>query len=125
MSIQVKTHSIISGDRRTPIAAILQQKDEDGEYSAVDLSGASVAFRMVDDGGATIIDDAAATVVVAADGSVSYSLTAGDMTAMQASAYNRFWGWFIVTSGGNTDPFPVTDRGARSRGFKIEMRTAG
>ena len=91
------------GDRLTPISATLTQNG-----SVVDLTGKTVAFRMITAAGTVIIDNAAATVVSAAAGTVSYSFAAVDVATV-----GTYYGWWIVISGGLSDHFPHDGRKVR------------
>lgn len=88
------------GDRLTPITATLMQNG-----AALDLTGKSVAFRMVAADNTVVIDSLAATVITATAGTVSYSFLAAHVA--DAGTY---YGWWIVTSGGVNDHYPHDGR---------------
>lgn len=78
------------GDRLTSIAAKLRKADG----TALDLTGCTVAFRMVKQSDSTVkINNAAATVDSATAGTVSYAWAAIDVDA--AGTYVGYW---IVTN---------------------------
>ena len=92
------------GDRRIPIGDTLA--DADG--TAVDLTGCTVAFRMVLCSDDTVkINSASATVDSATDGQVSYAWTADDVNTAGIYAY-----WWIVTNTATTkvEHFPADGR---------------
>lgn len=75
----------------------------DPSGSAVDLTGATVRFHMLNDDDETVVD-AAATLVVAANGTVKYTWAADD-----TDVAGGFRGEFEVTySGGAIETFPNT-----------------
>src|SRR5438067_7339722 len=66
--------------------------------AAVDLTGASVRFRMRDDDSATVVLDQAATVVSAVAGTIRYDWSAPDTgTAGDFAAW-----WHVVFGSGTT-----------------------
>lgn len=87
------------GDTYPPIEATLKNKDG----SAIDLTGATVAFHTKRSG--TVVTNAAATVADEDSGEVSYALTAAD-TAL-AGDYEIEWE--ITFSDGSIQSVP-TDR---------------
>ena len=89
-----RTWQIKAGDRLTPIAA--QLLDADGE--PVDLSAATVAFRLVKADGTVTVNSASATIDDAEQGHVSYTLP-----ALSAGTYYAEW---IVSEGGLVDTYP-------------------
>jgi len=88
------------GDRLTPITATLMQNGV-----VVDLTGKTVAFRMVKADNTVVVDSVAATVVSATAGTVSYSFLAAHVTTA-----GTYYGWWIVTSGGLSDHYPHDGR---------------
>lgn len=95
------------GDRLTPISATLTQNG-----AVVNLTGKTVAFRMVKSDNTVIVDSLSATVVSAVAGTVKYEF----LTAHVATA-GTYWGWWLVTSGGLTDHYPHD-----GRKYKIVLR---
>jgi hypothetical protein len=93
-------HNLILEDRLTPIGAILLQ---DG--AAVNLTGKTVKFSLIDKAGTAIVDEANATVVEAATGRVQYSLAAGDVDTA-----GKFWAYFHVYLAGVKDTYPSVAR---------------
>lgn len=102
MSTQQRTR-IHTTDTLTVISRTLQQPDENGTLAAVDLTGKTVTFKMLntaDD--STTIAATEATIDTPLTGQVSFDLPSGGVTA--AGIYRIF---FIVTDSGETDHFPV------------------
>jgi hypothetical protein len=93
------------GDRRTAIADTLT----DPLGRRIDLTGCTVAFRMVDNAGATQVDDAAGEVD-SVDGDVSYTFAAGDHAGIADG--DRSWYCWIVTNTatGRVDTYPYDGR---------------
>lgn len=100
-------HRITVGDTLTPLYVVLQQADEDGVLTAVNLTGKTVKFRLVDNRGTvkTAETTTGVTVTSAADGEVSYDFQTADVDTA-----GLYWGWFTVYSGSERDTFPA-DRG--------------
>lgn len=93
------------GDLRTVLPVTLKQPDSNGDLQVVDLTGRSVAFKMVNAAtGATKIaaTSTGVTVVTAASGTVNYDFSSGGVDTA-----GKFWGTFIVTESTETDSFPV------------------
>ncbi|MBX9790183.1 MAG: phage baseplate upper protein [Pirellulales bacterium] len=91
------TYQLTVGDRLVPLRK--QLVDRDG--NPVDLTGSTVAFRMVNAAGTVKINNAAAVIESAATGEVRYDWAAGDVDTA-----GEFWGWFIRTQGGKTEHYP-------------------
>lgn len=91
------------GNRRTSIADTLIDADGD----AIDLTGHTVAFRMIAADGTVKVDNAAATVDDATAGNVSYAWAAADVDTAGTYYY-----WWIVTRASNskTERFPGDGR---------------
>lgn len=71
--------------------------------SATDLTGNSLVFRLVSVVDGTIkVNNASATIVTPLTGEVRYDWTAPDIDTV-----GEYWAWFIRTSGGQTEHFPV------------------
>jgi len=96
----VGTIEITKGDRLRSFAATLRDADT---KAAINLTGDSVAFRMVEvaDASVVVVNSAAATLDSAANGQVSYPPVANDVDAA-----GTFAAWWILTSGGLTEHFP-------------------
>lgn len=93
------------GDLRTVLPVTLKQPDSNGDLQAVDLTGKSVTFKMVNaaDGTTKIAATSTGiTVVTAASGTVNYDFSSGGVDEA-----GKFLGTFIVTESGETDAFPV------------------
>jgi hypothetical protein len=89
----------------------LQQPNDSGVLAAVDLTGKTVQFKMVN--AATNIVEIAMTstgvsVVTAASGTVNY-----DFSGAGVDTAGVYWGTFVVTEGGETDSFPVRTQDLR------------
>jgi hypothetical protein len=105
------------GDTRTTLSVTLQQPDSTGTLQAVNLSGLTVEFSMVNAAtGAVKIAKTATgiTVVSAAAGTVNY-----DFSEAGVDTAGIFWGTFTVTQSGETDAFPV-----KSQDLKILFDSA-
>ena len=99
------------GDTRTVLPVTLQQANESGVLAAVDLTGLSVTFSMVNAAtGATKIaaTSTGVSVVTAASGTVNYDFLAGGVDT--AGVY---YGTFRVTQSSETDAFPVASKGLK------------
>ena len=93
------------GDLRTVLPVTLQQPDSTGTLTAVDLTGLTIQFKMVNAAtGATEIalTSTGVSVVTAASGTVNYDFSSGGVD--EAGVY---WGTFVVTQSGDNDSFPV------------------
>lgn len=106
-----QTHRRRVGDTRTALSVLLQQENEAGVLTAVDLTGLTVSFEMVealtgDDKIATTISGV--TVVDAEEGIVDYVFSSGGV-----DEGGIFYATFTVTESGATDSFPVMAKGLR------------
>lgn len=93
------------GDRRTLLSVTLQQADSTGVLAAMNLTGATVSFKMINAAtGATKIaaTTTGVTVISAAAGTVDYAFSSTGVD--EAGVY---WGTFIVTGSGVSDSVPV------------------
>ena len=109
MSAQIHRRRL--GDLRTVLPVTLQQPDSTGTLAAVDLTGLSVTFRMVNaaDGTTKIAaTSTGVTIVTAASGTVNY-----DFSSTGVDAAGVYWGTFTVTESGETDAFPVAAKGLK------------
>lgn len=69
----------------------------------VDVTGNSLAFRMVHTITGTIkVNNAAASATSATEGLVQYDWTSADVDTA-----GEYWAWFIRTSGAATEHFPA------------------
>ena len=99
------------GDTRTVLPVTLQQANESGVLAAVDLTGLSVTFSMVNAAsGATKIaaTSTGVSVVTAASGTVNY-----DFLASGVDTAGVYYGTFRVTQSSETDAFPVASKGLK------------
>ena len=99
------------GDTRTVLPVTLQQANEYGVLTAVDLTGLSVTFSMVNAAtGATKIaaTSTGVSVVTAASGTVNY-----DFSAAGVDTAGVYYGTFRVTQSSETDAFPVAQKGLK------------
>ena len=93
------------GDTRTVLPVALVQPNASGVLTAVDLTGLSVQFKLVNAAtGATEIalTSTGVTVTTAASGQVQY-----DFSAAGVDTAGVYWGTFVVTQSSETDSFPV------------------
>lgn len=97
------------GDRRTAIAATL--RDADG--TAVNLTGTTVAFKMVNSSNTVVIASEAATIDSAVAGKVSYSPS----VAFAALLAGDYFAWWVVTrtSDAKKDHYPPDGKRFRVR----------
>jgi hypothetical protein len=110
MTAQVHRRRV--GDLRTVLPVTLQQPDSTGALAAINLTGLTVSFKMINaaDGTTKIATTGTGvTVVTAASGTVNYDFSSGGVDA--AGVY---WGTFLVTEAGQTDAVPV-----RAKDLKI------
>ena len=99
------------GDLRTVLPVTLKQADESGVLQAVNLTGLTVQFSMIDAAtGTTKIaaTSTGVTVVTAASGTVNY-----DFSSAGVDTAGIYWGTFRVTQSGETDAFPVASKGLK------------
>jgi hypothetical protein len=93
--------------RTTDTAPVAAFTLEDGDGNAVDLSGASVSFVLVNYATGAQVINATATIANATKGQVSYAWASGDtMTPGRYIAY-----WVVTFSGGAQESFPSSDTG--------------
>lgn len=103
----VQEYTIHAGDTRTVLTADLKQEDESGVEQAVDLTGLTVEFKMVDCDGAAVVSQTTTGVTVtnASGGKVSY-----DFSSSGVATPGTYYAYFVVTDSGETDHFPVNQR---------------
>lgn len=94
-------------DTRTVLPGELKQPNEAGVNTVVDLTGLTVTFKMVDQYGTAVIAETATGVTVtdATNGKCQY-----DFSSSGVDTAGLYYGYFIVTDGGESDHFPVTSR---------------
>ena len=98
-------------DTRTLLYATLVQPNASGVDTAVNLTGLTVKFKMVDaaDGTVVIAETATGvTVETAASGTVKY-----DFSAAGVNVAGVFHAWFVVYDGIESDHFPVRRQGLK------------
>lgn len=100
-----ETHSRHVGDTLTALSVELQQENESGVLEAVDLTGKTVKFRMVNSAGVEKVAESNATVISAAAGTAYYDFQAADVDTA-----GTYYGYFLVYSGGEFDTFPAVRR---------------
>ena len=103
MTAQVHRRRV--GDLRTVLPVTLQQPDSTGTLAAINLTGLTVTFKMINaaDGTTKIATTGTGvTVVTAVSGTVNY-----DFSSTGVDAAGVYWGTFLVTEAGQTDAVPV------------------
>lgn len=101
----VQTHRRRVGDLRTVLPVTLKQPNDAGVLTAINLTGLTVTFKMINaaDGTTKIAATSeGVSVVSAASGTVNYDFSAGGVDEA-----GKFYGTFLVTEGGQTDAVPV------------------
>jgi len=96
------------GDLRTVLPVTLQQPNALGVLTAIDLTGLTVTFKMINaaDGSTKIASTSTGvSVVSAAAGTVNYDFSSGGVDTAGV-----FWGTFLVTESGQTDAVPVRQK---------------
>jgi hypothetical protein len=96
------------GDLRTVLSVTLQQPDSSGVLQAINLTGLTVTFKMINaaDGATKIAATSTGVSVVSASaGTVNY-----DFSSDGVDAAGVFWGTFLVTESGQTDAVPVRQK---------------
>lgn len=94
-------------DTRTVLPVTISQPNSAGTDTAVDLTGLTVKFKMVDKNGVDVVSETTTgiTVTTAASGECQYDFS----TAAVATA-GKYYGYFTVTDTGETDHFPAVGR---------------
>jgi len=103
-----QTHIRRVGDTRTVLPVTLQQPNESGVLTVVDLTGKTVSFKMVNAATNAVeiaLTSTGVSVVTAASGTVNY-----DFSGAGVDTAGVYWGTFVVTEGGETDSFPVIQK---------------
>jgi hypothetical protein len=102
-----QTHEVQVGDRLTALSVTIKQPNASGVDTVVDLTSKTVEFRLVDQSGTDVVAQTTTgvTVDVGTAGTCEYAFSA----AAVATA-GRFYAYFVVTSGGLEDTFPVESR---------------
>ena len=103
-----QTHRRRVGDTRTVLPVTLQQPNESGVLAAVDLTGKTVQFKMVNAATNAVeiaLTSTGVSVVTAASGTVNY-----DFSGAGVDTAGVYWGTFVVTESGETDSFPVIQK---------------
>lgn len=106
MSTEI-VHDVHLNDTRTVLAATLKQPNTSGVDTAIDLTGLTVEFKMVDKAGVDVIAQTSTgvTVTTAASGEVQY-----DFASAGVDTAGRYFGYFVVLDSGESDHFPVKAR---------------
>lgn len=95
------------GDTAKVLSVEIMNANSSGVIEAVNLTGKTVKFRMVNSAtGVEKVAETAATVTVAASGYAQYDFQAADVDTAGV-----FDAWFIVYASGETDTFPVATHG--------------
>lgn len=100
-----QTHRRHVSDTRTVLPVTLKQPDSSGTLTAVNLTGLTVKFKMINtaDGTTEIAEtNTGVTVVTAGSGTVNYDFSSGGVDT--AGIYRAF---FVVYDATETDHFPV------------------
>lgn len=103
-----QTHRRRVGDTRTVLPVTLQQPNESGVLTAVDLTGKTVQFKMINAATGAVeiaLTSTGVSVVTAASGTVNY-----DFSGAGVDTAGVYWGTFVVTESGETDSFPVAQK---------------
>ena len=105
MAEQLHTRHVT--DTRTVLAVTLKQPNEAGVETVVDLTGLAVQFKLVNQSGVAVVAQTSTGVTVtdAAAGEVQY-----DFSSAGVQTPGRYYGYFVVVDGGETDHFPVAAR---------------
>lgn len=102
-----QVHRRRTGDTITVLPVTIMRPDSTGVATAVNLTGLTVKFRMVNAAtGVEKVAETTATVVTAASGTVNYDFSSSDVDTA-----GIFDAWFVVYSGSETDTFPVRKHG--------------
>jgi hypothetical protein len=89
-----------------PVALV--QPNTSGVLTAVDLTGLTVQFKMLNAATGTTeiaLTSTGVTVTTAATGQVQY-----DFSGAGVDTAGVYWGTFVVTQGSETDSFPVIQK---------------
>ena len=98
-----KPHERRLGDTITVLDAQLKQRNSAGVETAVNLTGMTVTFTMINSAtSVTKVAAAAATVVTPITGMVRY-----DFQSVDVDTAGIFWGTFKIVDGGEYGSFPV------------------
>lgn len=91
-------------DTRTLLSVTLQQKNSGGVLEAVNLTGLTVKFKMINAAGTSIIAETITGVQVsnAAAGQVDYVFP-----SLSVATAGNYYGYFVVYDGNDKDHFPV------------------
>ena len=103
-----QTHRRRVGDTRTVLPVALVQPNASGVLTAVDLTGLSVQFKLVNAATSSTeiaLTSTGVTVTTAATGQVQY-----DFSAAGVDTAGVYWGTFVVTQSSETDSFPVIQK---------------
>ena len=101
------THTRHATDTLTAMSIAITQANESGTEVAVDLSGRTVTFRMVNSVGEEVVAETSTGVTVtdAVNGEVEY-----DFETAGVATYGVYYGYFNASSGGQPNTFPVVQK---------------
>lgn len=102
-----QTHKRHINDTRTVLPVTLQQPNSSGVNTAVNLTGLTVKFKMVDKYGVDVVSETTTgvTVTTAASGECEY-----DWSSAGVDTAGKYYAYFTVTDSGESDHFPVESR---------------
>ena len=102
-----ETHYRHVADTRTVLPVALVQPNSSGTDTAVDLTGLTVKFKLVDPNGVAVVaeTETGVTVTAAASGYVQYDFSSAGVTTA-----GTYYGYFVVYDGSESDHFPVMAR---------------
>lgn len=106
----IVTHDVHKSDTANALAAQLKRKNAAGTLTAVDLTGLTVKFKMVNSSGTVVVaeTETGVTVTDASNGKVTYDFQSADVTTA-----GEYYGYFVVYTGAESDTFPVNRRGLK------------
>ncbi len=102
-----QTHKRHIDDTRTVLPVTLSQPNAAGTNTAVNLTGLTVKFKMVDKYGVDVVaaTTTGVTVTTAASGECQY-----DFSSAGVDTAGKYYAYFTVTDTGETDHFPAEGR---------------
>jgi|DEB0MinimDraft_3_1074331.scaffolds.fasta_scaffold54045_3 hypothetical protein len=105
MSRTVHTRHVL--DTVRVLSYTITATDDSGAEAAVDLTGRTVTFRLVNAVGEDVVAESATGVTVtdAANGEVEY-----DFSTASVAEYGVLYGYFNASSGGESDNYPEVQK---------------